>query len=82
MDRLLAGDFSRAMLSVASLPTPSLPVLFLCPPTLSPWKLAGRLQKYGSNRRLWKEENDSSPGAGDEMPSLVVWVPAALVRLN
>lgn len=31
---------------------------------------------------MWKEENNSSPGVGDETPSLVVWVPAALVRLN
>lgn len=31
---------------------------------------------------MWKEEKTSSPGAGEETPSLVVWVPAALVRLN
>lgn len=51
-------------------------------PTLSPRKQEGRFQKWGPDRRLWKEEKTSSPGEGDEMPMLVVWVPAALVRLN
>lgn len=51
-------------------------------PTLSPRKHEGRFQKWGPDRRLWKEEKTSSPGEGDEMPMLVVWVPAALVRLN
>lgn len=51
-------------------------------PTLSPRKQEGRFQKWGPDRRLWKEEKTSSPGEGDEMPMLVTWVPAALTRLN
>ena len=68
--------------AVSILPMPFLPVLFLCPAHLVPSEAGGKTPEVGFRHEVVEGENDSSPGAGDETPSLVVWVPAALLRLN